>query len=114
MPKIKGTKLAKGVDKLEDELGKLSKRHAKERAVCLSCPLPTCAYDYGGKCELLGGGTTTRTRKPVEQYTLDGVFIKKWRSTGEASLALDVREGGIRKAAQRNGTSHGFVWRYSR
>ena len=51
--------------------------------------------------------------KPVYQYTLDGVFIKKYNSGKEASFQTGVSRSGIANACQGKAKSAGgFVWKY--
>ena len=54
-------------------------------------------------------------KKPILQYTKDGVFIKEWISAIEASNALGIDRSTIVKIC-RGKKSHkslgGFVWRY--
>ena len=50
-------------------------------------------------------------RKPVFQYSLDGVFIAEYSSSRQAGLALGVCQAGI--SACCNGkakTAHGYKW----
>ena len=54
-------------------------------------------------------------KKPILQYTKDGVFIKEWISAFEASNVLGIDRSSIVKIC-RGKKSHkslgGFVWRY--
>ena len=52
----------------------------------------------------------------VNQYTLDGVFIRQWKSAGEASKELLIDRRRICSVC--NGEPHcitagGFIWRYA-
>ena len=51
-------------------------------------------------------------RKCIYQYSLDGIFIKKWESLTEASNILGINDCNIPTAAKRDGTSDGFIWSY--
>lgn len=53
--------------------------------------------------------------KPVEQYTLDGTFVKRWNSTHEIERVLGYKQPAISfcclgKCKQR----YGFVWKFSK
>ena len=50
--------------------------------------------------------------KPIFQYSINGVFIKEWRSARNASKELKLDISGIRNAANgRLKTSGGFCWK---
>jgi len=62
---------------------------------------------------LFGGDSPTS--KKIRQYTIDGVFIKEYSSTIDASKELGINVSSIRNAANpedRHKTAGGFVWRY--
>ena len=51
---------------------------------------------------------------PVNQYTLEGEFIRKWSSAKEAAKALGGRAQNIRLVAGGyNKISIGYLWEYS-
>ena len=51
--------------------------------------------------------------KPILQYSLDGNFIKKWRSASDAQRELKLNSTSISNCAQKKvHTAHGFVWRF--
>lgn len=47
--------------------------------------------------------------QPVLQYTIDGVFIKKWESITEASKELGI--SNINRAISKNLTAGGYRWK---
>jgi group I intron endonuclease len=50
---------------------------------------------------------------PIIQYSLDGIFIKEWESSRQASKELNIYRSGIRACAKgRYKTSGGFIWKY--
>lgn len=52
--------------------------------------------------------------KPVDQFTLDGVFIKRWTSAADAERGLGVHHQKI--SACCNGkvkTASGFIWKFA-
>lgn len=52
-------------------------------------------------------------RKKVEQYSLDGDFIKLWDSAQDASNKLGISINSIRRcAAGIHKNSNGFIWKY--
>lgn len=57
-------------------------------------------------------GLNSKTRA-VSQYDLQMNFIKEYPSANEAARQLGIRQSLITAACQREGTSHGFNWRYS-
>lgn len=49
----------------------------------------------------------------IEQYTLDGVFIKEWPSVKEAGEALNIPRQGISHCLRnKQKSSGGFIWKY--
>lgn len=77
------------------------------------------SYGYS-VAEALGYETHTKkswdrshTRKPVNQYSLDGEFIREWPSIQEAADTLNIRQASIRACATGYYKSGGgFIWRY--
>jgi len=48
----------------------------------------------------------------VEQYTLEGFFIKKYKSISEAAREMGIRKSAIQAAINKpNRTSMGFIWK---
>lgn len=58
----------------------------------------------------LGGGLPTDTSIEVYQYSLDGEFIKSWKSSVEASKYFNVSYINIRQAVKLKCTSCGYLW----
>lgn len=55
-------------------------------------------------------------RKPVSQYTKDGVFIREWDSAIEASDELGIHLGsiyGVCHGREHYNTAGGFIWKYA-
>lgn len=53
--------------------------------------------------------------KKVNQYTLEGKFIKTWNSISEAGKILSLNESSIGKCCREEPSTHqigGFIWRY--
>lgn len=55
---------------------------------------------------------TNKKIRPVIQYDLNMNLIKEFQSASEASRELNINQNLITAACQRQGTSHGFAWRY--
>lgn len=52
--------------------------------------------------------------KAIDQYDLEGNFIKRWVSMSEASRDLGVKTGAISKCCNgKQNTSHGFIWKFA-
>lgn len=51
--------------------------------------------------------------RSVAQYTLNMVLVREYASVTEAAEAMSVRKGAISGAISRNGTSAGYIWRYT-
>jgi hypothetical protein len=52
-------------------------------------------------------------KKPMNQYNLDGEFIKRWESTIQAQTELGIPSRNISAClTNRSKTSGGFIWRF--
>lgn len=55
-----------------------------------------------------------KTRKPIDQFTLDGNFIKNWSSAREIERELNFCSGGIYKCCMNKNThAYGYKWKYA-
>lgn len=53
-----------------------------------------------------------KSSRPVDQLTLDGTYIKTFKSVKEASEELGLSNGAISNAIRRGATSGGYRWRH--
>ena len=52
--------------------------------------------------------------RPINQYTLDGSFVKNWPSIKEIKRVMKYDDGTISKCAKfKRNTAYGFKWRYA-
>jgi group I intron endonuclease len=51
-------------------------------------------------------------RKKVDQYSLDGVFVKTWDSAREAGASLGISGEAIGNAIRKTSRSGGFLWKF--
>ena len=52
--------------------------------------------------------------RTVDQYTLNGDFIKRWPSVADISRELKLNKSGIIRCCTGHlKTSHGFIWKYA-
>lgn len=52
--------------------------------------------------------------KPVDQFTLDGQFVKRWSSTRETARELGLKQPGISRCCNgKRKTAGGFIWRFA-
>jgi len=61
-------------------------------------------------------GKNSHRAKTVFQYTLDGIFIKKWDSTNIASKALNIHRSEISRNCNKKNinSAGGYVWSYKK
>ena len=59
-----------------------------------------------------GEGTPGVNEKPVLQYSLAGVFIKRYESVKEASIMNNINRAALSAAIKKHGQSHGFLWKF--
>lgn len=63
----------------------------------------------------LKGGILHSIRKPVEQYTIQGQFIKEWEAGKIAAIELGLNYQGISNCALgKSKSSGGFIWKYKK
>jgi hypothetical protein len=58
-------------------------------------------------------GVYNKRLKPILQYTLDGIFVKRYNSITEAGKAIgknSVNIGYCARMTDKNLTAHGFIW----
>ena len=69
---------------------------------------------YGYGCRKCGfNRTAKKLSKPVLQYSLDGKFIKRYDSCGQASRELKISRGGITRVCNGKAkTCNGYKWKY--
>lgn len=54
-----------------------------------------------------------RNNKPIEQYTLDGIFVSKYLSATIAAKKCGIDNSSVCKAAHgKHGHAGGYVWRW--
>lgn len=54
-----------------------------------------------------------RNKKPILQYSLEGVFIREWVSSVDCGKETGFNYNNINRSCKNsNKTSHGFIWRY--
>ena len=75
------------------------------------------AYRIGLKKSLKGKNNYySRTLMiPINQYSLDGNFIKRWNSISEASKELNLYHSNIIAVCKnKKRTAGGFIWKYAK
>ena len=69
--------------------------------------------NYGTRTARIIPQTIDKTRRPIDQYTMDGMLIKEWYSTNEAARTLGLIQQNITKCCQGKRKSvGGYVWKY--
>ena len=59
--------------------------------------------------------TEDKNNKPVEQYDINGNFIRCYISVSEAAKILGIKPDGIYKCASKiNKTAYGYIWKYKK
>jgi group I intron endonuclease len=60
-------------------------------------------------------GFVDNSKKTINQYNLEGKFIKTWNSISEAASTLNLNNSSIGKCCRMEASTHqmgGFIWRY--
>jgi group I intron endonuclease len=58
-------------------------------------------------------GFNSHLSKPLQQFTLDNILVKEWKSINHASKTLNLDVTGISKCANKKyKSSYGFIWRF--
>ena len=69
--------------------------------------------NYGTRTARIIPQTIDKTRRPIDQYTMDGMLIKEWYSTNEAARTLGLIQQNITKCCQGKRKSvGGYMWKY--
>jgi hypothetical protein len=58
------------------------------------------------------GNRLYKIKKPIIQYSLDNVFIKKWDSVSEAGTKYGCNTNIINTCRGSRNKAYGFIWRY--
>ena len=59
--------------------------------------------------------TNGKCSKPVLQYTLEGIFIKEWKSTMDVQRNLGFDHANISRCCKNiRKTAHGYLWKYKK
>ena len=53
-----------------------------------------------------------KERRKMDQYTLDGVFVKSYENSDDAALAVGGTPNAICQACRRGLKYNGYLWRY--
>lgn len=95
-----GTKIHRQSEKMKGENNPFyGKHHTKETRKKL--------------CEQRKGKPQYKHRKPILQYTLDGVFVKEWYGVTEVEKELGLSHKNIsRHLKGKTKSAYGFIWKY--
>ena len=76
--------------------------------------LEYCTRLYNTNYGTRGKRISKNGSKPVNQYDLDGNFIKRWNSLSEISKELNITSGNISMCCTgKYKTTHGYKWKYA-
>lgn len=71
-------------------------------------------YSYNSNYGTRNQKISKNGRKPINQYTLQGEFLKKWSGIVEINQQLGFLPSGISSCCSgRYKSSNGFLWRYA-
>lgn len=94
------------------------KIYTRERNIKVSNSLKGRSLSPSHKTNIgisLKGGTLPSLRKPIEQYTIQGQFIKEWEAGKIAALKLKLNYQGINNCVLgKSKSSGGFIWKYKK
>lgn len=80
---------------------------------CLSCEREDCINCLSRKEELRDRPYMSRKARKVDQYSLDGTFIRTWPTLTEASRSINTYYKIIGRACRRgNYPVGGYIWRF--
>lgn len=75
--------------------------------------LLVCTQEENNSFEEHKSNISTARSKPIVQYTLEGAFVKEWKSASEAAKELGFKQPCIQRCACGKGnTSYGYIWRF--
>lgn len=65
------------------------------------------------RCQL--ANTNGKLSKPVLQYTLEGIFIKEWKSTMDVQRNLGFNHANISRCCRgKYAYAYGYIWKYKK
>lgn len=106
----KGKPLSEETKKKQSEAHK-GKRHTEETKKKQSDSLKGEKNPMYGKGYLFEGGKHPRARK-VNQYDLQGNFIREWETISQAAKELNISKGNISSCCRGEcNKAGGFIWR---
>lgn len=75
--------------------------------------LEWCSLSYNNAFGTARVRSAITKGKPVQQFTLDGICIAEYKTSGIASKLLGISRNSIISCCTRkNKSAHGFIWRY--
>jgi len=75
--------------------------------------LEWCTHKYNANYGTMKYRVAEKLKIKVNQYDLDGNYIKTWNSLKEASEKLNIKYQGISKCCRNlRPTAYGFKWKY--
>ena len=84
----------------------LNQRHSKETREKMSKSMKENHADFNGK--------NNPRANPVNQYSLNGEFIKRWDYAKEASRTLDINYSSLISCCTgKYKSSGGYIWEYA-
>lgn len=76
--------------------------------------LEWCSYKYNSNYGTNAERIAKSESKPINQYDLQGNFIKSWNSGTEIKITLGYSNGNICNCCRgKQKTAYGFIWRYA-
>ena len=76
--------------------------------------LEWCTSKYNMNYNKLSQRIGKKHKKPIKQYSLDGVLIIEWNSSKDASDQLHISHNGIiNNLHNRSKSSGGYIWKYN-
>lgn len=79
--------------------------------------LEWCTTKYNNNYGTARIRASQHTKKPIEQYTLDGVFIRRYDGIVDANKELGLKKNDSRIGAclrKRDKTACNFIWKYAK
>ena len=77
--------------------------------------LEWCSYQYNINYGTCIQRKTEKQSKTVYQYSMDGEFVKEWKSLMEIERSMEFSAGSISQCCNgKLNTAYGYVWRYKK
>jgi hypothetical protein len=100
---------------LRNQKKALTPRAQKKRVASMDWEARTAKMDYkASRAKIDWEKVSKIISKPINQYDLEGNFIKRWNSTIDVANILNISSSGVTRCCRGNLKTHKkYIWKYA-